>query len=318
MPFSIQQTPGTLFPVITLEDSDSHCAAEIYSYGALLNAFRIATPGGQHNMIDGFDSPRDAIDNMLQGFKSAKLSPFVCRLGKGIYHVEGKTYTINKFYLGEEAIHGLIFDAIFTVTDAGATNDHAFVHLQYDYASDTEGFPFPYRTEVIYRLYTGGRLTLDTIVTNTGNQQLLLSDGWHPYFTLGETVNNLQVQMNTNTMVDFDDRLLPTGTYTPYTSFSTMKPFGETVLDNCFVLNNFDQPSCILYDPGTGIQLTVQAGNTYPYLQVYTPPHRKSIAIENLSSPPDAFNNGIGLLTVTPGGKVSFATTYKAVYKAGK
>ena len=43
-----------------------------------------------------------------------------------------------------------------------------------------------------------------------------LNDGWHPYFKLGETVNDLHVQFNSNTMVEFNSHLLPTGKITPY------------------------------------------------------------------------------------------------------
>ena len=57
----------------------------------------------------------------------------------------------------------------------------------------------------------------------------------------------------------------------------------------------------MLRDENSGLQLTIKAGQSYPYLQVYTPPHRKSIAVENLSSPPDAFNNGMSLIIAKPG-----------------
>jgi aldose 1-epimerase len=48
-------------------------------------------------------------------------------------------------------------------------------------------------------------------------------------------------------------------------------------------------------------------------LQIYTPEDRKSIAIENLSSAPDAFNNGMGLLVLEPGETKMFTTTYQIV-----
>jgi aldose 1-epimerase len=49
----------------------------------------------------------------------------------------------------------------------------------------------------------------------------------------------------------------------------------------------------------------------YPYLQVYTPDHRRSIAIENLSSPPDSFNNLMGLITLGPEDSATFHLQYK-------
>ena len=38
----------------------------------------------------------------------------------------------------------------------------------------------------------------------------------------------------------------------------------------------------------------------YNFLQVYTPPHRKSIAIEPMTCAPDAFNNKDGLIVLGP------------------
>jgi Galactose mutarotase and related enzymes len=51
----------------------------------------------------------------------------------------------------------------------------------------------------------------------------------------------------------------------------------------------------------------------YPYLQVYTPPHRQSIAIENLSAAPDVFNNRMGLIELEPGERIGFSCSYEFV-----
>jgi aldose 1-epimerase len=57
--------------------------------------------------------------------------------------------------------------------------------------------------------------------------------------------------------------------------------------------------------------LHIYPERAYPYLQVYTPPHRKSIAIENLSSAPDAFNNKMGLIALGPEDSQAFQTRYR-------
>ena len=81
--------------------------------------------------MDGFDSPADAQQNITKGFKSTKLSPFVCRLAKGEYKFNGSSYKIDKFYMGDSAIHGLLFDQEFTISDTGADNESAFVVFHY-------------------------------------------------------------------------------------------------------------------------------------------------------------------------------------------
>jgi len=297
--------------IIILKDKENLTEAEIYSFGALLNAFSIKKEDKTINVVDGFTSVEDASRHITDGFKSAKLSPFVCRLEKAKYSFEGHSYNVKKFNLGNEAIHGLLFDINYTVTDKGADDNKAYVVLECSYINKEQGFPFSYTTQVIYTLEKDNRLSIATKVINTGSKNMPLSDGWHPYFKLGETVNDLEVQLNTDTMVEFDDRLLPSGKTLPDGRFETMKAFEDTFLDNCFILKDYDKVSCILKDKKQGLQLSIYADKSYPYLQVYTPPHRKSIAVENLSSVPDAFNNGIGLIISKPGEVHEFKTIYQ-------
>jgi aldose 1-epimerase len=314
MAFSVSEEGG-LSPIVHLKDSESCCAVEIYSFGALLNAFTITAGGVTHNIIDGFSSPQQAQETITAGFKSAKLSPFVCRLSAGKYVYNGTEHSINKFFLGTEAIHGLIYDAPFAVKEKGADSENAWVVLGYEYNNKNEGFPFKYYTEVTYSLKKGGELQLTTAVTNTGESEMPLSDGWHPYFTLGGSVNSLTVQLNAKQMLEFSDKLVPTGNLVDTAGFSTPKLLGETFFDNCFVVDNIKEPACIIKNEANGLTFTITAVTGYPYLQVYTPPHRKSIAIENLSAAPDAFNNGIGLIIGKPFEQYTFVTHYKLQFE---
>lgn len=305
MPFKIKINSSGVFPVITLKDESNNTSFEIYAFGALLNAFNIQSK----NIVDGFTSPQDAIDNITNGFKSAKLSPYVCRLSEGIFEFNGNHYTIGKFFLAKEAIHGLLFDTIFDITGQHANEEKAFVKLTCHY-KNMESYVFDFTCDVVYTLEENNRLTLQTTIKNISQQDLPLCDGWHPYFTLGENINGLSFMMNSNSMLEFNERLLPTGNILPYQQFQVPETIGDTFLDNCFQLNNTVQPACVLKNITTGLQLTIQPDASYPYLQVYTPPHRKSIAIENLSGAPDAYNNKIGLIILSPQQEKTFTTKY--------
>ncbi|HWB27461.1 MAG TPA: aldose 1-epimerase [Chitinophagaceae bacterium] len=309
MAFSINEETG-LFPVIRLQNNETGTSAEIYSRGALLNAFTINGQEEPCNVIDGFASPQDAIDNITAGFKSARLSPFVCRITEGRYTFRQQSYLINKFFLGTEAIHGLMFDAQFTVTSKWAGENEAFVTLEFDYEKDDEGYPFTFHSKITYTLSKNNRLSISSEITNTGKSDMPLTDGWHPYFTLGGSINDLELQINADKMLAFDERLVPTGKTLENRSFSQPAIVGDTFLDNCFVLKDENKPACILKNNATGLQLTITPEENYPYLQVYTPPHRRSIAIENISGAPDAFNNSIGLIIAKPGELYTFATVY--------
>ena len=186
MQFDIGVDVENPFPVIRLNDISNGCTAEIYSFGALLNGFYINSSREKTNIVDGFLSPQDAVENITKGFKSAKLSPFVCRLAKGEYSHENKTYRIDKFYLGEEAIHGLLFNTVFTIKEYGTDERSAFVKLFHAYTKKEEGFPFQFSIEIFYQLKANSALTIKTTVTNTGEKKIPLSDGWHPYFKLGK------------------------------------------------------------------------------------------------------------------------------------
>src|SRR5580765_2770843 len=105
MAFTVDINEKENFPIIYLKNEAEETSAEIYAFGALLNSFKAKN---SINIIDGFVSPQDAMDNITNGFKSAKLSPFVCRIANGKYVYNDHQYTVNKFYLAGEAIHGLL------------------------------------------------------------------------------------------------------------------------------------------------------------------------------------------------------------------
>ena len=69
----------------------------------------------------------------------------------------------------------------------------------------------------------------------------------------------------------------------------------------------------VLRDAALKLQVEIMPDKSYPFLQVYIPDDRQSIALENLSAAPDCFNNGIGLQTLNPGEEISFYTTYRLV-----
>ena len=62
-------------------------------------------------------------------------------------------------------------------------------------------------------------------------------------------------------------------------------------------------------------QLIVQPLMNYPYLQLYIPADRKSIAIENLSGIPNCFNNKIGLQLMKPHQNLVLKTSYQFIIK---
>lgn len=308
MPFSVvinqENTPST----IVLKDESTGCFAEIFALGALLNAFHIPSTNGLTNIIDGFASAQEAASNTTNGFKSSKLSPFVCRMDEGKYTFGGTEYKIEKFYLEPHAIHGIIYDGAFEIVSSTTNDSFAEVVLQYHYNATDKGYPFNYTTTVTWQLKSNFELSVTTQVQHNNATTIPFADGWHPYFTLGATVDTCTLQFDSNEQVEFDATLIPTGNILSDERFTKGALLKDIELDNCFKLSNPGSSVCILKN--NALQLTIAPDAAYSFLQVYTPPHRKSIAIENLSSAPDAFNNKMGLLLLEPNKQYSFTTTY--------
>ncbi len=312
--FSIQNKTENSFDKIILKDDTSGTFAEILpSCGAILHALVAIKDGEEINVIDSYESAEDFKSNVTsKGFKGSKLSPFVCRLNKGKYNFEGKEYTIEKYYDHKNALHGILYDQPFTIIDQQSNENSSAVSMKLEYRASDAGYPFNYDCIVTYELESHNRLNVFTQVINKDKTTIPIQDGWHPYFKLGAKIDDLKLQFRSFEMVEFNGELMPTEKLIPYKEFDKLKELGNTFFDNCFTLNFSEgQPICLLQNLEKNIELEIHTDESYPYLQLYTPPHRNSIAIENISGAPNAFNNKMGFKTLAPGESASFDTAYK-------
>lgn len=306
MSFTIAIKKLENFSTIRLENSLEKTIVEIYTFGALLNEFSITANNQSINCIDAFSSVDDAKSNITKGFNSAKLSPFVCRMKSGTYNFNNTNYTVEKYYLQPHAIHGLIYDAVYNIVSTTENESFASVTLGYEYAANDIGYPFNFYIEVIYTLSSNHQLNITTHIINKNSYEIPYADGWHPYFTLGTSIDKCSLQFDSNTLMEFDETLIPTTNTIRDNRFIKPTSLINIYLDNCYQLSQ--KGECTLYNDF--LKLTIKPEATYPYLQIYTPPHRNSIAIENLSALPDCFNNKIGLQLLKPQKKYSFSTNY--------
>jgi aldose 1-epimerase len=311
--FTISHSSSNGFEMIQLTDISTSTTATILPLcGATLHSFSVVHNNSQLNIIDHYETATDFAENVTaKGFKSCKMSPFACRIKNATYQYLGKEYTIEKFLLGSSAIHGLLYNLPFILVDQSANEKQASITLQHQYRGTEKGYPFHYDCAVTYQLNSNNELVIITTITNKDEQSLPIQDGWHPYFGFGGKVDDLLLEFQSAAHVIFDEELIPTGVMEAYDEFTALKKIGTAFFDDCYKLN-FEtcQPMCVLKDPAQKIQLEIRPDKSYPYLQIYTPPHRQSIAIENLSAPPDSFNNGINLIILNPGETTDFTTSY--------
>lgn len=315
MNFSIRHVKENGLDLVNL--IDENCGTEISllpGYGATLHAFRVQQKDGVlFNVIDNYRDAAELKREMARSFKGPKLSPFPCRIPGGGYRFEGKEYRFQHLFSDGTAIHGLLYDKPFTVLEENAGDGAATVSMQYSYIKDDLGYPFLYTCLVKYGLYPGNVLEVVTTVTNDDREVIPLADGWHPYWRLGGRANDWQLQFHSAAIVDFDEWLVPTGSLTQYEEFETARPLGDHFLDNCFTLKpGLVSAACELYNPSSGLRVSFFPDDaSYPYLQIYTPATRDSIAVENLSGAPDCFNNKMGLVVLQPGHSQIFTLRYK-------
>ncbi len=312
MRFSIHHKQNNL-DVVVLQDSLTKTeAAVLPAFGALLHEFSLLINNNLINIIDNYESAENIKNELSVNFKSAKLSPFACRIPEGKYSFNKNDFEFQTKFMDGSAIHGLLYNKKFLLINEFANDEKATITLQYDYKKDDAGYPYNYRCEVEYVLSINNSLQIKTTVYNLSETIIPIADGWHPYFKLGGKIDDWLLQFNAESILEFNNKLIPTGKLLTYNKFAEPRLIRDTELDNCFLLNkNISGAACTLINPLNKISLSFFPDKNYPYLQIFTPPNRASIAIENLSAAPDAFNNKMGLTLLSANSSQSFTVIYQ-------
>jgi aldose 1-epimerase len=314
MRFTIERQESNGISVLRITDHANGTVVGILpEYGGLLHEFIMADNGSSHNFIDHYPDSETLLQQLDRSYKSAKLSPFVCRIREASYAYGDHKYEFAKKFSDGSAIHGLLFNKPFELSEQFVNEQNACITLRYHYKAEDPGYPFNYSCRISYTLDCNKTLQVVTTVENMDDRTIPIADGWHPYFRLGGKVDDWLLRFSSTQQMEFDDKLIPTGKYIKDERFHHPQKIAQTEFDNCFLLDDFsgDKPVCEVLNASNSLQLQIFSDQGYPYLQIYIPPDRQSIAIENLSGAPDCFNNRMGLLSLVPGEKTSFKLRYR-------
>ena len=255
--------------------------------------------------MNGYTSEDDFKANLNSSFKGSNLLPFPNRIKDGKYNFQGKDYQLNMNFPHESnAIHGLIFDIPFKVTDKKAEEASCSLKLEYS-SRPFPGYPFHYLVKIVYTLRENSGFECKVKINNLLPHAMPVGHGWHPYFMADSgKVDDLFLQFPADAILEVDKTNIPTGKKQPYNSFNKLKKIGDTKLDSCFQLSrDKDRAEIIIHNKenGFGYCIWQETGQfKYNFLQIYTPPDRKSVAIEPMTCAPDAFNNNNGLIILGP------------------
>jgi aldose 1-epimerase len=288
--------------------------AVVVSVGGGLRSYSV----GGRELVDGYGA-----DQMCSSGRGQVLIPWPNRLQDGSYEFDGTRHQLS---LNEperrNAIHGLVRWVAWTATkrDPHRVVMEHVLHPQ-------PGYPFSLRLSIEYALSNRG-LKVRTRATNVGKVPCPYGSGAHPYLRLGTaTIDRLMLRVPGRTVLRADERGLPIGTQSVSgTEFDFQRPkqIGSTMLDHAFSDLERDQNGLArveLRDPDHGRQVSLWVDESYLYLMLFTGDHlpdvrRRSLAVEPMTCPPNAFRTGNALVRLEPGS--SFTSTWGITAGPGK
>lgn len=252
-------------------------------------------------LVDGF-----AEDQMPFGGRGQQLVPWPNRLEDGRYTFEGRELQLP---LSEpqrhNASHGLVRWASWRLTDAQPDE----VSLEHRLMAQT-GYPWVLDCGVRYAL-DGEGLTVTQWATNRSADPAPYACGQHPYLVAGAApVDGWELTLPAGTRVLADpERKLPTGTEAvdgTRHDFRGGRSIGDLALDDAFTdLERGPDGRAVVRLRG---EWTVElwTDEAHGWLQVYSGDDagataRRSLAIEPMTAPANAFRSGAGLRRLAPG-----------------
>ena len=197
------------------------------------------------------------------------------------------------------ALHGLATDAEWDVVlETG--NEVRFRHT----VGPAPGYPYEVEVEVSYLLGPSG-LAVELHAVNHSEERAPFGAGAHPYVLIADT-SHAAIQIPAAGVVPVDRRLLPTGGVAPVTGtrmdYRERRPVGTSALDTTF--GDLERMAGIasvrIWRDEDSRSVTLWCDQNYPFVHVFSgAPGR--IAVEPMTCAPDAFNTGLGLISLSPG-----------------
>ena len=184
-------------------------------------------------------------------------------------------------------------------------------------------YPLPFEIRITHTLIET-TLTLDIHIRNTGDSNIPMGFGIHPYFRVPlsskSSAERCLITVPASKRWELEE-LLPKGQVSDLeedADFRSGKPLAGRQFDDVLtgVILSDDVSRCVIDDQDGGIRMTLESDAQFRELVVYTPPGRPSICFEPYTCPTDAINleaKGIdaGVIILEPG--AAFSGTIRVI-----
>lgn len=318
-------------PTVMLTDTLTGSNCEIALHGATLLNFVVPLKDKFQNVIDGYRSEEELIEN--NGARSRIMAPFSNKIESNRYTFEGKNYFLLHRIPGKLPFHGFLGDEEFEIKNIKDNFEYIELILKskalYEY--EKLGYPFKISVEINFR-YNGKELNVNISAKNKGDKPAPFGCGWHPYFkTNDKGIDNLILELNAGKIILTDDNYIPLESFSAYAdindfptlNFSSIKNKNERRILNkninlCYFRNYSPSETKIIdEESGLGIKVFQERGVTYIFdgSGLKNRP-RQSIAVEPVEFITNSFNRSESLeeLIIKPGDKKSFQFGFGVFY----
>jgi aldose 1-epimerase len=276
--------------------SDDHRAVVVEAGGGL-RTYDL----GDWAVLDGY-----AEDEVAPSAAGQILAPWPNRVRDGRYTFAGKAYTLA---LSEpsrnNASHGLVRRLPWQATSTAPDRIELTCLLPPE-----AGYPWNLRFTTTWSVGPDG-LRGEHSVTNLSDSACPFGLGLHPYVRLPtSTVDDTVITLSAVTRLLTDDRLIPTDRTSVAGSaydFRQGKPIDTAQLDDAFTDLDPGGNAVHLASRTGDHTIRVWADDAFRWWQLFTGDtlsgerHRRSVAVEPMTCPADAFRSGTDLITLEPG-----------------
>lgn len=288
------------YNVYTLHQEGKAVAEIVPALGNNCYLFKVAD---EEVWIDLIDPPPDlaTLKARPTAYGNPILFPFPNRIRNGRWQFEGETYQFDKPPESPTTIHGLLLNQPYQVDKHAADENGATLVCSLnsgDFPEVIRQFPFPFTIQIAYTL-KDAVLTMRIAIKNTGDRNMPMGFGIHPYFSTNLTgaadASEALITVPAAKYWKLDDVLVPTGQQNDVTGTLDLRngqPFGQLKLDHVFtdvqLVDNVSR--CLIENKDTGHTLVMESDAIFRELVVYTPPGRDAICFEPYTCPTDAIN----------------------------